>query len=45
MAKDISAFKYLECSAVTQCGLEFVFYEAMRASLDKLASKNVCILA
>ncbi|CAG8535572.1 5171_t:CDS:1 [Ambispora leptoticha] len=36
MAKDICAVKYLECSALTQKGLNNVFDEAVRAGLSTL---------
>lgn len=34
MSKDVGAYKYLECSAMTQRGLKNVFDEAMRSVLN-----------
>lgn len=48
MSKEISAQKYLECSALTQKGLKTVFDEAIRAVLcpqvKKTKKKGVCLL-
>ncbi|CAO3700176.1 unnamed protein product [Rhizopus stolonifer] len=46
LAKDISAVKYLECSALTQKGLKNVFDEAIRAVLSPVArpKKKGCLI-
>lgn len=47
MAKEISAVKYLECSALTQKGLKTVFDEAIRAVLCpvmQVKPKRRCII-
>lgn len=41
MANTIGAVKYMECSALTEKGLNFVFEEAVRQTLKDLnVSKN-----
>ncbi|XP_015608938.1 ras-like GTP-binding protein RhoL isoform X2 [Cephus cinctus] len=44
MQKKIKAFKYMECSAVKQEGLEDVFVEAIRAVLRKPSSTKLCCI-
>eukprot|EP00164_Ancoracysta_twista_P000005 GFYU01000008.1.p2 GENE.GFYU01000008.1~~GFYU01000008.1.p2 ORF type:complete len:193 (-),score=67.67 GFYU01000008.1:389-967(-) len=47
LAKDIGAWKYLECSALTQKGLKAVFDDAIRAALSPKQEKKKtgkCIL-
>ncbi|KAJ8965598.1 hypothetical protein NQ317_016300 [Molorchus minor] len=47
MAKEISAVKYLECSALTQKGLKTVFDEAIRAVLCpvmQVKPKRKCVI-
>ncbi|KAG1471812.1 hypothetical protein G6F56_001912 [Rhizopus delemar] len=47
MAKDISAVKYLECSALTQKGLKNVFDESIRAVLSppvRPTKKKGCLI-
>ena len=46
MQKEISAVKYLECSALTQNGLKLVFDEAVQAFLkpQKNTKKKGCTL-
>lgn len=40
MMKKIKAFKYMECSAMNQEGLDEVFIEAIRAVLKKPSAKS-----
>lgn len=47
MQKEVSAVKYLECSALTQKGLKNVFDEAIRAVLCPVVEKKkkkACVL-
>jgi len=50
MASKIRAYKYIECSALTQRGVKQVFDEAVRAVLKPLPfhsshnSKKMCLL-
>ncbi len=47
MANTIGAFKYCECSALTQKGLKQVFDDAIRSTYsrtDKLKKKAMCII-
>jgi Ras-related C3 botulinum toxin substrate 1 len=47
MAQELHAVNYLECSAVTQCGLKDIFDEALRAGLyhaQQARRRRVCIM-
>ena len=49
LARELGAYKYIECSALTQQGLEGVFDDSIRCVLDAMKKpkkkKKKCVVA